>query len=213
MATFSRMLGADKAPFVVTLALGMLGWFLTTIITNVSDVVILHISRQAKGNDTFYTLTNVSIKRSLSNAYFLFNCQNNDCLSDLSGGNYIIQENIPPYAIQGNKICSKEAGSAAVLVSLPSGGAVRYQIKPKVGTFPSIVFVGLSKADCPTTRDRLDTESVWIFEGCSLLVFFAKYYLHILSFALLVSSVLLGYLVFRGRDDEGQNAGAGEATT
>jgi len=211
--TFSRVLSVDKAPFAVTLALGTLGWFVTTIIANISDVVIVGVTREIKDKDVSYTLTNSSIKRSLSNAVFLLNCQNDDCLSEMGTNSYILQENLPPYAIQGNKICAKERGSAAVLISLPPGGAIRYQIRPKANVYPSIVFVGMTKSDCPTSRDRLDTESLWIIEGISLLLLFAEYYLHVLSVALIVAFSVLIYILFYHREEQGQDTGVkGEQT-
>jgi uncharacterized membrane protein len=67
---FKELFKSDKAPFVLSLTLTLIGWFISVIVTDISDVIILGVQERVEKQVTVITISNYSIKRSLSKALF-----------------------------------------------------------------------------------------------------------------------------------------------
>ena len=200
-----NLFSSDKAPFVLPLTLTILSWFISTIISNISDVTIVQISSTKKDNHLIYDFTNHSLKTSLNGAYFQFSCADKnttDCfvtLSTVPPNNYIDANELVPYAIVGNKICSNKSKSITAIFSLPTGASIRYTLAPVKDAKVDVVFAGLIPKDvkgCPDTESRYDVTNIWLYTGNSLTLYFIRNYFQILISLMALTLVFLIFILF-----------------
>ena len=103
---FQQLFKSDKAPFILSLTLTVISWFISTLVANISDVIILGTQQSRSSKSLIYEITNQSIKRSLATAVLSFNCLGGDCLQPLPHSKSFVEDtDVTPYAILGNKIC------------------------------------------------------------------------------------------------------------
>ena len=204
-AVFAGLFSSDKAPFILTVTLAIISWFISNILANISDVTVIGIRTTTRGQNVVYELANYSLKASVQDAYFRFKCAagNKNCLQPVFEGGgkklFAVEEYIPPYEIQGNPFCDRESASAvSARFSLPPGAAMRIEMRPTQRNDLGVIFAGVALGEaCPDSETRLPPANVWIYEGCSLTLLLIRYYLPILIALLFVTLAFLIYLLFR----------------
>jgi hypothetical protein len=203
---FANLFASDKAPYILTLTVAILSWFITTIISNISDVTVISIRTRTSGPNTFYEIANDSLKTSVTDGYFRFVCRTKDCFAPLSDAaaptrNYVDMRNVPPYEIQGAYICKNESTGISARFSLPPGAKIQFAARPGDRRDVDVVFAGLAAgtaaSECPDSETRLAPANVWIYTGCSITLFFIRHYFTILVTLLLVALVFLLFLLSR----------------
>lgn len=211
---FANLFSSDKAPFILTLTLAILSWFISNIVSNISDVTVVSIRTITGGPNAVYEIANYSLKASMTDAYFRFVCRSKDCFVPLSDAgvakNYANSRSVPPYAVQGAQICKNESTGISARFSLPPGSKIQFETRPTNRRDVDVVFAGLASGDgippCPDPETRLAPANVWIYTGCSFTLFFIRYYFAILVTLLLAS---LGFLIFLLLRPPAPAAGAG----
>jgi hypothetical protein len=199
---------SDKAPFILSLALSILGWLITTTITNLSDVVIIGVAETVEPGKATLTITNHSTKKSLVGGLITVTCFGVACFTGSSDGPRLHE--IAPYAIKGTKVCSNDSENITAMLSLPPSGQIQIETPLKAGSVPKLMFNGLTPSEtsaCPTSASSLKVDNVWIVGEPSLIIFLLDYYYHLLfGFILLTLVFLIAILLKSGPTQEANNA-------
>jgi hypothetical protein len=200
---FANLFSSDKAPFILTLTLAILSWFISNIVSSISEVTVVSIATTVRGQNVIYEIVNYSLKASVTDAYFRFNCLAKNCLQPLSEMQgtkiYANAQHVPPYEIQGDPFCkNNDSSSVSVRLSLPPGAAIRFELRPAKRNEVNVIFAGLLSGNCPDSETHLAPANMWIYTGCSITLLLIRYYFQILVGLLLLTLGFLGYLLFRG---------------
>jgi hypothetical protein len=197
-----QLFTSDKAPFVLSITLSVLGWLVTTSIGNLSSVVVLGVSSEHGDGTMRVTVQNHSVNKSFTDGIVRLTCIRADCLASTTAGLVVQAREHPPYLIQGNRICSSSSRDVAALVTLPPRARITYMVRPLPGTDPPVFgFSGNVRCDdtrCPDSGSKLAPDNVLIIEGASLTLFLLDYYNHILVLSMIVTVLFLIWIVVRG---------------
>jgi hypothetical protein len=195
-----QLFASDKAPFILALALSVMGWLVTTAVGNLSDVVVLGVDSSRNANRMVFSVTNHSVKKPFVDGVIGFRCAQSDCLAE-KNGTYVKDEPILPYSIQGNKICSASARAFMMLLSLPPKATIQYEVYLNSRAAPRFEFKGMrngaEEERCPTTDSKLKVDNIWIIEGNSPVPFMLDYYNHFLFGSILLTLIFLLLILFR----------------
>jgi hypothetical protein len=174
---------SDKAPFVLSLTLSVLGWLVTAIVGILSDVVILGVQTTRKADDLTFTITNHSVKKPLVAGAINFICIEGNCLKPTDSDGYVEMHHIAPYSIQGNKTCYPSAKNFGAVLSLPPKATIQFKARAQGTEVPRFQFNGIlseNERGCPGTNATLKVDNIWVVEGCSLILLIVDYYYHFL---------------------------------
>lgn len=196
---FTKLFSSDKAPFALSLAITVLGWLFTTMVSNLSDVIILGVDSMRKANRVVFTVINHSVKQPLASAVINFRCPSEDCMVPVKGTTYVIDTNIRPYSDSSNIVCSPSAGGFTAVLNLPPSAMMQYEIR-LIGRQKPIVGFEATVPDlqgCPSSDAKRKVENVWVVEGPSVTLWLIDYHLHLLALSMLVTLCFFFWVLFR----------------
>jgi hypothetical protein len=197
---FASLLKTDKAPFILAVTLSLLGWFLTTTISNLSEVIVIGLKETHTKDGIHFTISNHSIKHSLANAVLSFSCAKDPCLEPIDPSNqssFALERAVPPYAIQGNNICASSAKNFIALATLPPSARIRYEIKTSPS--PDVIFTYWgqgSASSCSESGASFPAQNIWILPDASPTLWLIKNYNTIFIVAFSVTLAFLIYILF-----------------
>lgn len=212
-----HLLTSDKAPFVLSIALSVLGWLVTTSIGNLANVIVLGVWAEQHGGLLHVTVRNSSVNRTFVDGVVRLTCLSGDCLAPIAaGGSFVQPQEHPPYLIQGNRICSFSSRDIAAVATLPPSARITYTVRPVTGADPPVFgFSGNLKDQelrCPDSGSRLVPENVMIIEGPSLTLFLLEYYNHLLVLSMGIVVLFLIWIVSRSAAGEKTETDTDEKT-
>jgi hypothetical protein len=191
---------SDKAPFILSVTLSILGWLITTTIANLSDVVVIGVAETVNAEKATFGLTNHSTKKSFVGGLMTITCLQGPCFKPNNERRYARLVEIAPYAIKGTRVCSDDSVSITAMLSLPPSAKVQIEANLAEKADPRLMFNGLvtdETSTCPTSSSSLKVDNIWIVKEGSLIIFLLDYYYHFLSVFIVLTAVFLVVILLK----------------